>query len=69
MKNMFLLLLKGYQGFISPYTMVNCRYLPSCSQYSYQAIEKFGVIKGALLTLRRLLRCRPFGSTGFDPVP
>ena len=69
MRNMFLSLLKGYQSFISPFTMGNCRYLPSCSQYSYEAIEKFGVMKGILLTLQRLLRCRPFGSTGFDPVP
>jgi putative membrane protein insertion efficiency factor len=69
MKNMFLSLLKGYQRIVSPYTLGNCRYIPSCSQYSYEALEKFGVVKGMLLTVRRLLKCRPFASTGFDPIP
>ncbi|MEY3700145.1 MAG: hypothetical protein RIT16_505 [Actinomycetota bacterium] len=46
-----------------------CRFFPSCSEYGYEAIETFGATKGGLLTLRRLLRCRPFGPSGFDPVP
>ena len=46
-----------------------CRFFPSCSEYGYEAIETFGPTKGGLLTARRLLRCRPFGPSGFDPVP
>ena len=46
-----------------------CRFFPSCSEYGYEAIETFGAGRGGLLTARRLLRCRPFGPSGFDPVP
>ena len=46
-----------------------CRFFPSCSEYGYEAIETFGARQGGLLTTRRLLRCRPFGPSGFDPVP
>jgi putative membrane protein insertion efficiency factor len=46
-----------------------CRFFPSCSEYGYEAIETFGAGQGGLLTARRLLRCRPFGPSGFDPVP
>ena len=46
-----------------------CRFFPSCSEYGYEAIETFGAIRGGILTAGRLLRCRPFGPSGFDPVP
>lgn len=46
-----------------------CRFFPSCSEYGYEAIETYGATTGGVMTLRRLLRCRPFGPSGFDPVP
>jgi hypothetical protein len=49
--------------------MSSCRYYPTCSHYGEEAIEKHGALKGAWLTLRRLVRCQPWGSSGFDPVP
>ena len=61
--------LKLYQEQISPYFGRRCRYFPTCSAYARTAIERFGVGKGIYLTARRLLRCQPFGSSGFDPVP
>lgn len=62
-------LIRFYQIFISPWLGHNCRYLPTCSQYSLEAIEKFGPIKGLWLTIFRLLRCQPFGGSGVDEVP
>ncbi|MGH9453854.1 MAG: membrane protein insertion efficiency factor YidD [Terriglobia bacterium] len=58
-----------YKVFISPLLFSSCRYYPTCSEYAYQAIEKWGVRKGARLALRRLWRCRPFGGGGIDLVP
>ena len=61
--------LKLYQEQISPVFGRRCRYLPTCSAYARTAIERFGAGRGVLLTGRRLLRCQPFGSSGYDPVP
>ena len=61
--------LKLYQKRISPALGRRCRYLPTCSAYARTAIERFGAGKGVFLAGRRLLRCQPFGSSGFDPVP
>jgi putative membrane protein insertion efficiency factor len=61
--------LKLYQELISPALGRRCRYLPTCSAYAETAIERFGAWKGAILAGCRLLRCQPFGSSGFDPVP
>lgn len=47
----------------------NCRFTPTCSNYAIEAIERFGSIKGSYLTVKRLLRCNPFGKVGYDPVP
>ena len=58
-----------YQGMISPGFGPRCRYLPTCSEYARTAIERFGAVSGSALAVRRLLRCQPLGSTGFDPVP
>lgn len=58
-----------YQRSISPAFGRRCRYLPTCSEYARTAIERFGVRKGALMSARRLLRCQPFGASGFDPPP
>lgn len=65
----FIGLIKFYQGAISPHTTSSCRYLPTCSEYSIQAIKKYGPIKGGWLALKRILRCNPWGGSGFDPVP
>jgi len=69
MKRVSLLLIRGYQLFISPILGPSCRYHPTCSQYALEAIERFGVIKGGYLSLRRVLRCHPFCKGGLDPVP
>jgi putative membrane protein insertion efficiency factor len=61
--------LAAYRYAVSPLLGVNCRYLPSCSDYAREALEKNGAWKGGWLTLARLCRCHPFGSHGFDPVP
>ena len=58
-----------YQKFISPMTPASCRFVPTCSQYAKEAIIKHGPIKGLYLAIRRLLRCHPFGGSGYDPVP
>ena len=68
-KKMFLSLIRFYQLCISPFIPARCRYVPTCSQYALEAINRFGVIKGGYLTLRRLSRCHPLGGWGYDPVP
>jgi len=69
MKRIALVLIRFYQLAISPFTPPSCRYVPTCSQYGYEAITKHGLIKGGLLTAKRLLRCHPFSKGGIDPVP
>lgn len=61
--------IRFYQLFISPLSPGNCRYWPSCSAYGMTAIARHGAWKGSWLTLRRILRCHPWGGWGFDPVP
>ena len=61
--------IRFYQQALSPYARGQCRYLPTCSQYSYEAIARHGLLKGVWLTLRRLGRCHPLGGRGYDPVP
>jgi len=67
-KYILVILIKGYQKFISPLFPPSCRFYPTCSQYSLQAIEKYGVIKGFFLSIWRLVRCNPFHSGGYDPL-
>ena len=70
MKKIFLFLIRFYQKNISPLTPPSCRFRPTCSQYAYEAIQKYGAFKGGLLALWRLLRCNPFNkSNPYDPVP
>ncbi|WP_084546042.1 membrane protein insertion efficiency factor YidD [Marinomonas profundimaris] len=69
LKKIFILLVKGYQFLISPLLGNNCRFYPSCSQYMIQAIERFGVIKGVYLGVKRLSKCHPWHEGGMDPVP
>lgn len=68
-KKIFLKAIRFYQKFISPIFPPSCRYYPTCSQYGYEAIERFGVIRGGYLTVRRILRCNPLFKGGYDPVP
>lgn len=70
-KNILIFLIKKYQKYISPYLSQfgKCPYTPSCSNYTIEAIEKKGVIKGLLYGIWRILRCNPFSKGGYDPVP
>ena len=63
------ILIRSYQYTISPVLGPKCRYLPTCSNYALEAIYKHGVLKGGLLTLKRISRCHPWGKSGHDPVP
>jgi len=65
----FIFLIRIYQYTISPYFPNSCRYVPSCSHYGIEAFRKHGVFKGFWLTLKRILRCHPWGGSGYDPVP
>ncbi len=58
-----------YQKAISPYTPPSCRFTPTCSEYARQALLKHGPVKGLWLAIRRILRCHPWGGSGYDPVP
>ena len=70
MKKILLAIIKFYQKLISPFLGKNCRFLPTCSAYCYEAIEKFGIFKGMILTIIRLSKCHPFSKEhGYDPVP
>lgn len=61
--------IRFYQKVLSPMKRTKCPYIPSCSQYGLEAIEKYGALKGSLLAVWRILRCNPFSKGGFDPVP
>ncbi|MBL1231940.1 MAG: membrane protein insertion efficiency factor YidD [Flavobacteriales bacterium] len=63
------LLIRVYQLSISPFLGANCRYSPTCSQYSLEAIEKYGPLKGTWLAIKRISSCHPWGGHGHDPVP
>lgn len=67
-KNFFIYLIKLYQFTISPLLGTNCRFVPSCSNYAIQSIEEKGVVIGIYFSLRRVLKCHPFGGSGYDPV-
>lgn len=69
MKPVLLWLIRWYQLALSPLLGPRCRYFPSCSGYAQQAIVQYGAWQGSLLALRRLLRCHPWGGSGYDPVP
>jgi len=70
MKKVFLSLIRFYQSAVSPYFPARCRFRPTCSAYAYEAICKYGALKGGWLALKRFLRCHPFyRGNYFDPVP
>ncbi|WP_026895538.1 membrane protein insertion efficiency factor YidD [Clostridiisalibacter paucivorans] len=68
MKSITILLVKMYQKFISPIKPRTCRFYPTCSQYSLEALEKYGFIKGIFISIKRILRCNPFNEGGYDPL-
>ena len=69
MKRFLLALIRFYSRCISPYFPARCRYRPTCSAYAYEAIQKYGAVKGSFLAAKRILRCNPFHKGGYDPVP
>lgn len=66
---LFLLPVYFYKAAISPHTPASCRFTPTCSEYAIQAIRKYGPLKGTWLATKRILRCNPWGGSGYDPVP
>lgn len=64
-----ILMIRGYQVTVSPLLPSACRYTPSCSRYTVEAIERYGALRGAWMGACRILRCHPFRSGGYDPVP
>ncbi len=69
MRYLTLKIIKFYQFFISPVLGGSCRFLPTCSAYSYQAITDYGVWRGSILSVKRIAKCHPWGASGYDPVP
>ena len=69
MKKLFLFIIKFYRKYISPMKSTKCPYIPSCSEYGMEAIEKYGALMGGALALWRIIRCNPFSKGGYDPVP
>ncbi|MGW8208294.1 MAG: membrane protein insertion efficiency factor YidD [Syntrophobacteria bacterium] len=67
-KGFLLASIRAYQLIISPWTLPSCRFTPTCSEFARQAIATYGVVRGLVLTARRLLRCHPFHAGGYDPV-
>lgn len=68
MKRIVIGIIRGYQKFISPLFPPTCRFYPTCSSYFIQAVEKYGVIKGGFLGIKRILKCHPFNPGGYDPL-
>lgn len=68
MKTVALFVIRFYRRAISPLLPPSCRFQPTCSEYAYEAVEKYGILKGGRLAIWRILRCNPFGGSGYDPV-
>ena len=69
MRSVLLFLVRGYQAILSPLLPSSCRFLPSCSAYAVEALERHGALRGTVLAIRRVTRCQPFCTGGYDPVP
>jgi len=67
-KQITLLWLRGYKAMVSPWLPASCRYVPTCSEYAMEAVERFGVLRGGVMAVGRILRCHPFVRGGYDPV-
>ena len=65
----FILIVKFYQAAISPYLPSSCRYTPTCSHYTIEALQKHGLLKGGWMAIKRISSCNPWGGSGYDPVP
>jgi uncharacterized protein len=68
LRRLFIFLIKVYKRFISPLLPRSCRFYPTCSEYAIEAINKYGVLKGGIKSIYRILRCNPFNRGGYDPV-
>ena len=64
-----ILLIRVYQLIVSPMLGSNCRFMPTCSEYSLESLKVYGLIKGTYLTIKRIGKCHPWGSNGYDPIP
>jgi len=69
MSRIFIAMIILYKKYISPLKPASCRFYPSCSEYSLEAIQKYGCLKGGFLSIRRILKCHPYHPGGYDPVP
>ena len=69
LSSLLLFMIYLYQKFISPMMPASCRYTPTCSQYSKESIIKYGPLKGAYLAFKRVIKCHPWGGSGYDPIP
>ncbi|MGC8487594.1 MAG: membrane protein insertion efficiency factor YidD [Clostridia bacterium] len=61
--------IRGYQRFVSPWHLPTCRYQPTCSEYAVTALQRYGVVRGGIMALWRVMRCHPLHAGGYDPVP
>lgn len=68
MKKIVIMMIQVYRLFLSPLKPPTCRFVPTCSEYALQAIEKYGIVRGGCMAVRRILRCHPFHPGGYDPV-
>lgn len=69
LSRLLIALIRFYKHYISPLTPPACRYTPTCSQYTLEAIQKYGALRGTWLGIKRICRCHPWGGSGYDPVP
>ena len=69
MRFLVLKIIRVYQKYLSPLLGPSCRFHPTCSEYTFQAIETYGVFKGGVLAIKRILKCNPWGGSGADPLP